>query len=432
VGAVSQRCARTVQLRDVPTLRTTHTGGILARTITLVRHGETLSNISGTWQGHTDSPLTERGRAQVSRLSRRMDGFPIDLLVSSDLGRAATTAESIGTAELLPTWREFHIGDWEGRLAADVRARHPELEDEGFGTHDFHPTGGERFSDFRSRVEAAFWSIADRIEDGQHAVVVTHGGVIQTLVAGIIGTGNQPTIANPSNTSLTTVRLGDDGPHLWIYNDDLHLDGHASRPGGTRIHLIRHAETEANLEHRWWGRGETPLSVKGRGQAEALAASVRPFDALVSSPLSRALDTARPVAEKQHRRIDVIDDLVEIAFGTWEGLTPAQIREVDPVLFERVFVDGIDEPKGTSGESFSGAGERLAGAVAGVAASMEGNIGVFTHGGVTRAYVAGLLDLPFARRDVLPVPRNTSLTEVTFGETGPQISSYNVATYPGV
>jgi hypothetical protein len=46
--------------------------------------------------------------------------------------------------------------------------------------------------------------------------------------------------------------------------------------------------------------------------------------------------------------------------------------------------------------------------------------------------VAGLLDLPFSRRDVLPVPRNTSLTEIIVGEAGPQISSYNVATHPGI
>lgn len=418
--------------RDLPTLRTIHTGGTLARTITLVRHGETLSNISGTWQGHTDSPLTDRGLDQVDRLARRMDGLPFDLLVSSDLGRAATTAGVIGAAESSAEWREFHIGKWEGMAAADVKAGHPELEKEGFGMQDFHPEGGERFGDFLNRVEGAFRSVVDRLDDGQHAVVVTHGGVIQTLIAGIIGTGNQSALAIPSNASLTTVRIDDDGAHLEIYNDDLHVDGYAVRPEGGHVHLIRHGQTEANLERRWWGRGETPLTPKGREQARALAASVRRFDALVSSPLSRARNTAKPVAEAQGHQVEVREDLIEISFGTWEGLTPDQIRREDPELFERVFVEGIDEPKGTTGESFAGAGERFAGAVIDVAASNAGNVGVFTHGGVTRAFVAGLLDLPFSKRDVLPVPRNTSITEIIVGTKGPQVSSYNVLTYAGI
>jgi len=361
-----------------------------------------------------------------------MENVPFDLLVSSDLARAATTAASFGDPELTAEWREFHIGKWEGRPAKDVRDRYPELESPGFGIRDFHPEGGERFPDFLSRVEAAFESVADRLGDGQHAVVVTHGGVIQTLVGRIVGTGNQPVIAIPSNASITTILLDDADAHLQIYNDDVHLNGRAVRPAGTRVNLIRHGQTEANLEHRWWGRGETPLTARGREQAVALAATVRQLDAIVSSPLSRAVDTARPVAEAQGHRIAVDDDLIEISFGTWEGLTPDQIRAADPWLFNRMFVDGIDDPKGTTGESFSGAGERLGRAVARAAAAVDGSVGAFTHGGVTRAYIAGLLDLPFSRRDVLPVPRNTSLTEVIYDEAGPRISSYNVVTHLGI
>ena len=406
-----------------------HTGGTLARTITLVRHGETLSNISGTWQGHTDSPLTERGREQVRRLAVRMETVPYDVLITSDLGRAAETAAAIGDAGASPEWREINIGDWEGRPSAEVRAHHPELETGGLGMAGFHPGGGERFGDFLDRVREAFRTVLNRLDDGQHAVVVTHGGVIQTLVAGVVGTANQRTIAIPSNASLTTIRIDEEGTRLEILNDDVHLDGMSVRPDGTHVHLIRHGQTEANLQHRWWGRGETSLTPLGRAQAAALARTVRPFDAIASSPLSRARETARPVAETQGRPVAIEDDLIEISFGSWEGLTPDQIRKDDPDLFRRVFIDGIDDPKGTTGESFRGAGERLRGAVEDIAAAHSGHVAAFSHGGVTRAYVAGLLDLPFVRRDVLPVPRNTSITEVIVGPAGPQISSYNVMTY---
>ena len=61
----------------------------------------------------------------------------------------------------------------------------------------------------------------------------------------------------------------------------------------------------------------------------------------------------------------------------------------------------------------------------------SGTVGVFTHGGVTRAYVAGLLGIPFANRDVFPIPRNTAHCEIIYAADGPRMSSYNVASHLG-
>jgi len=64
-------------------------------TLLAIRHGETVLNIEQRYQGHSDSPLTETGRNQVSALGRRMAKMEFDTLISSDLGRTQETASII-------------------------------------------------------------------------------------------------------------------------------------------------------------------------------------------------------------------------------------------------------------------------------------------------------------------------------------------------
>lgn len=408
-----------------------HTGGIVARTITLVRHAETVSNIAGTWQGQTDSPLSDRGRLQVERLRDRMDGHGDGLLVMSDLGRTRTTAGVIGTGEPLAGWREFDLGAWDGMRPEEIRERYPEVDRVRFGSSDFQPEGGERFSDFKERLRDAFYTLAARLGDDDQATVVTHGGAIQTIIGMLLGTADQSLILVPSNASVTTVRLDGDDIQVSMFNDDLHLDGGVVRPPGSRLRLIRHGQTLGNLEGRWWGRGETPLSDLGREQATLLADVTSPLDAIVSSPLSRARDTAAPVASRQDKEIAIVDGFAEFYFGEWEGLSVAEIMEQDAENFRHIQIDGNDEPRGRVGETFRGVGERMAAAAEQVISNGDGTVGVFTHGGATRAYASLLLGMPFADREKLPVQRNTAHMELIWTGGEPRLSSYNVAAHLG-
>jgi broad specificity phosphatase PhoE len=375
--------------------------------------------------------LSKRGRLQIDRLSGRLDSHDATLLITSDLGRTRTTASAIGQSEPNAEWREFDLGAWDGLTSEEIRRRYPGVERERFGSGTFHPDGGERLVDFVDRVRNAFQAVADRLADGDRAVVVTHGGVIQTIVGAIIGAGDRSGMLVPSNTSLTTIRLTGDRAEVFSYNDDLHLNGDAARPPGTRLRLIRHGETEANLEHRWWGRGETRLTEAGRRQAATLATVGASYDAIVSSPSSRAVETATPVAAGTGVAVQVIDDLAELHFGEWEGLTGSEARAADPEAFSRIFDDGRDEPRGRTGESFAEAGRRFGRAAAAIASNGPGTVGVFTHGGVTRAYVTGLLGIPFSKREGLPILRNTAHSEIIFDASGPRVSSYNVAAHLG-
>jgi len=360
-----------------------------------------------------------------------MDGRATGLLVMSDLGRTRATAGVIGAGEPLAEWREFDLGDWDGLRPEEIRERYPEVDRVRFGSGDFQPDGGEGFSDFKARIRNAFDTLAGRLGDDDHATVVTHGGAIQTIIGMLLGVSDQSMILVPSNVSLTTVRLNGDDVQVSMFNDDLHLNGGVVRPPGPRLRLIRHGQTLGNLEGRWWGRGETPLSEQGRRQAEMLADVAGPFDAIVSSPLGRARETAAPVAAKQNKAVTIVDGFAEFYFGEWEGLNVAEIMERDGETFRHIQIDGFDEPRGRIGETFRGVGERMAAAAEHAVSNGDGTVGAFTHGGATRAYASLLLGIPFAHRERLPVPRNTAHMELIWTGGEPRLSSYNVAAHLG-
>jgi probable phosphoglycerate mutase len=114
---------------------------------------------------------------------------------------------------------------------------------------------------------------------------------------------------------------------------------------GLTLYFCRHGETQANVEKRFQGRGsDTPLTPKGREQSRAVArllkreiAGLSPL-LFVSSPLRRA----RATMEIVRGALDLPADgygtdarLQEIDLGAWEGLTDAEARARDPVLFEK-------------------------------------------------------------------------------------------------
>lgn len=95
------------------------------------------------------------------------------------------------------------------------------------------------------------------------------------------------------------------------------------RTRGTRIFLIRHGETHWNLTHRFQGRIDVPLSEEGKTQARALALSLKdePLLAIYSSPLKRALETARSIKEF-HPLASFFEEegLAEMDLGEFDGM----------------------------------------------------------------------------------------------------------------
>src|SRR5262245_18496734 len=132
--------------------------GIMTELI-VMRHGETDWNRQHRFQGQIDVPLNASGRAQAERLAHRLADEAFDVVVSSDLLRARTTAELAARGRALvcePLWREQSFGVLEGLDAPTIIEQHPQL-----WTHwlrhdaDYALPGGESVRAFHTRVMQA-------------------------------------------------------------------------------------------------------------------------------------------------------------------------------------------------------------------------------------------------------------------------------------
>ncbi|KAB8192139.1 bifunctional RNase H/acid phosphatase [Nonomuraea phyllanthi] len=129
----------------------------------------------------------------------------------------------------------------------------------------------------------------------------------------------------------------------------------------TSLLLLRHGETELSIERRFSGRGDAELTPNGLAQAAAAAErlSREPYlpDAIVSSPLKRARQTAEAVARRTGLDIDVDDDLRELDFGAWEGHTFTEVQRRWPAELAAWLADPEAAPPG--GESFASTERRV-------------------------------------------------------------------------
>jgi probable phosphoglycerate mutase len=124
--------------------------------------------------------------------------------------------------------------------------------------------------------------------------------------------------------------------------------------------LLRHGDTRLSPEHRFSGLCDVPLSASGARQARAAAcrlATGTPIDAVVSSPLQRAVATAGIAAGELGLTAVIDDDLRETDFGEWEGFTLAEIQQRWPAAAEVWRRDPEQAPPG--GESFAATAHRV-------------------------------------------------------------------------
>ena len=399
--------------------------------ITFIRHAETIGNLSHVWQGHGDSPLSGRGRTQAGALGRRPSLNDFDLVVASDLGRVQETARLAGLEpELDLAWREIHLGRWEGLTSAEVGECYPDEVAALRSGEDIPLGGGESSSALAERIGAAIATVIDRTDLGDRVAVLTHGGVIQSVIGGHLGISGRPRpwpIDRPANTSMTTFEYAD-RRILRVMNDASHAET-ARHPDetGPIIALVRHGETYANVDGRWQGVTDGALTELGMAQAARLAASYDGLDHVYASDLRRAKDTAAALAAASGTGVTIRHDLHELDFGDWEDLTPEQMQERAPDRWEAVYIHNQDLPRGFTGETAEAMGVRIAKAVEEIAAAHpDGRVAAVTHGGAIRAYAADLIGLSFDDRSHLAIGGNTGVSHIRMAVHGPVLSSYNM------
>jgi broad specificity phosphatase PhoE len=402
------------------------------RTVTLIRHAETNANSVGRWQGNADSGISETGEEQLLALAGRRNGAGRDVLIASDLPRTMRTASVLGDPTPSSAWREFGVGEWEGLTSAEIAERYPGQLQAFLAGEDVTPGGGERMSDFGDRAVGAFEELAASIDAGQSATVVTHGGVIWAIMGHILGRTDGPMKMIPShNTASTVIRVGSDGDRqVDVFNDATHLPAVPRQfgPEGTVVSLFRHGQTEANVNRRWQGRTDSPLTALGRSQVQSAALAAPALDALFTSPLGRTVETASILGATAGVSPTDSEGLIEMSFGSWENMTIDEAIADDPELFDMIYSRGEDLPRGRDGETFAEAGRRVHAAVNSLAADTDfEHIGVVSHGAAIRAYFASVVGLSFPTRSRFPIPRNSSMSQIRQTPNGPVLAAYNVA-----
>ncbi|MBQ7169759.1 MAG: histidine phosphatase family protein [Synergistaceae bacterium] len=161
-----------------------------------------------------------------------------------------------------------------------------------------------------------------------------------------------------------------------------------------RIILARHGQTEWNLHFRFQGRTNIQLTDEGMSQAHSLAERLKswPPDVIYSSPLDRAMFTAKTAADKFGLVPVIIPELEEINFGSWEGLSLVSLEQEQPVAYNRWRSDPFFNPP-DGAETWPEIETRLNRAVNIMLGSPHKRIIAVTHGGIIRALYAVILGL---------------------------------------
>lgn len=198
--------------------------------IILVRHGETIWNAEGRFQGQKDTPLSDIGQKQGKMLAQRLRDIPIDLCISSSLQRAFNTCKmcadlhglSVTTDDRL---NEINHGEWEGMSAKDIEAKY---------THKFNlwhtkphlaimSSGAEMLEDVRSRAKQAFDEYVEKYPD-KTLLVASHDAVNKALICDLMGMGLEHFWQiKQDNTCINVLEYKDGIWRLVLLNSTNHL-----------------------------------------------------------------------------------------------------------------------------------------------------------------------------------------------------------------
>ncbi|MHA1506642.1 MAG: histidine phosphatase family protein [Candidatus Asgardarchaeia archaeon] len=154
----------------------------------IIRHGETIDNVRDIIQGQRHGKLTERGKEQVRKLALRLKDEKIDVIFSSDLGRARETTEEVAKFHKVPIYytpelRERSFGIFEGRPMEEARKA---IRESGLSKIEFKPEGGESLIDLRKRAQRFLDKILKEYDD-ETILISSHSNFNKMLLGALLG-----------------------------------------------------------------------------------------------------------------------------------------------------------------------------------------------------------------------------------------------------
>ena len=185
------------------------------------------------------------------------------------------------------------------------------------------------------------------------------------------------------------------------------------------IYFVRHGQTIWNVEKRFQGLSDSPLTELGITQAKLLGEKLKDikFDKFYSTSLKRAYDTANYIKGNRKQKVEIFDDFVEISMGDMEGIKQEDFKKLYPEQVKNFFFNQLEyDPSSFGGESFLEVRERV---IRGLNKFIELNknyerVLVVSHGATLKTllhYISGK-DISTLSDEV--IPKNTSYTIVKY------------------
>jgi ribonuclease H / adenosylcobalamin/alpha-ribazole phosphatase len=202
----------------------------------LVRHGETAENARMSYLGIRDEPLNERGMWQAFRAAEALSQFPLRLIVTSPLRRAADTATRIQEASGVELWKDVRLaegsfGRWEGLTRDEVLklgTKDAEMLDRWESDPSYAPPEGESMEDQQKRVIQLIDELHQEYENAS-IVLVSHVGPIKALLAAAMGVPLQASRQMFLDPGTISVVEWGAFPFLRLFNSHAHLGWSSAR-----------------------------------------------------------------------------------------------------------------------------------------------------------------------------------------------------------
>ncbi|MEM7555167.1 MAG: histidine phosphatase family protein [Cyanobacteria bacterium P01_A01_bin.84] len=399
----------------------------MARVI-IVRHGQSTYNQVKRIQGRTDvSRLTPKGCDDARKVGKALQNISVDAMHHSPLGRAKETANIIyqelrSSSDLSckpqasEKLKEIHLPAWEGLLSAEAQQKFPQdyriwqetphklsmfLEEEGV-TKEYFPV--------LALYEQArlFWQDILSLHPLDTVLIVAHNGINRALISTALGIDPRYYQSiQQSNCCINILNFSgglSESVELESLNQTQHMGDLLPplRPNhqGVRLLLVRHGETEWNLQKRFQGATDISLNENGKQQSEKIANFLKEvsLDFATSSPLKRSVETAEMILQ-YHSEIELKlqEGLQEVNHGLWQGKTETEVEEEFPAIIQcwRNHPQKVQMP---NGENLEQVWERIQrvwqNLIENATSSEDKLIGlVVAHGAINKALICHILGL---------------------------------------
>ena len=177
-----------------------------------------------------------------------------------------------------------------------------------------------------------------------------------------------------------------------------------------KLYFTRHGQTEWNVSGKLQGWGNSNLTDKGIESAIKLSHRLKDveFEYIYSSPLERALETAKLIKGNRDIEIRILDDLREIGFGSWEGMKFDIIKERYPDEFD-IYLNKPHLYKPVDGESFEEVYRRVESVLNKILSTKTENVLLVTHGVIVKVLTSIIKGIPLKELYKIQVQVGTAL-----------------------